>query len=300
MHWCACGFFSANCAMAVCSFRRAMKKMLFDVALACLIFYTGMLLLVYFLQDRLLYFPFKDMQATPTAISLPFEEVNLTTSDSEKITAWWIPAQNERAVLLFCHGNAGNISHRLDSIDIFNRLGLSVLIFDYRGYGASTGSPSENGTYLDGEAAWRYLVEVRKKQPEKIILFGESLGGAVAAEIASRHKAGGLILMSSFTSIPELAGSLYPFLPVKLLSKFRYSTIDKIGSITAPKLIIHSPDDEIIPFALGRVLYEKAAQPKQFLQIKGGHNEGFLESGELYVQGIKDFLDMYFTKQMWH
>ena len=277
-----------------------MKKMLFDVALACLIFYTGMLLLVYFLQDRLLYFPFKDMQATPTAISLPFEEVNLTTSDSEKITAWWIPAQNERAVLLFCHGNAGNISHRLDSIDIFNRLGLSVLIFDYRGYGASTGSPSENGTYLDGEAAWRYLVEVRKKQPEKIILFGESLGGAVAAEIASRHKAGGLILMSSFTSIPELAGSLYPFLPVKLLSKFRYSTIDKIGSITAPKLIIHSPDDEIIPFALGRVLYEKAAQPKQFLQIKGGHNEGFLESGELYVQGIKDFLDMYFTKQMWH
>ncbi len=179
-----CGFFSPNRAPAARYYRRAMKKMLFDVALACLIFYTGMLLLVYFLQDRLLYFPFKDMQVTPAAISLPFEEVSIVTSDSEKITAWWIPAQNERGVLLFCHGNAGNISHRIDSIDIFNRLGLSVLIFDYRGYGKSTGRPSEEGTYRDGEAAWRYLVDVQKKKPEKIILFGESLGGAVAAEIA--------------------------------------------------------------------------------------------------------------------
>jgi hypothetical protein len=274
-----------------------MKKMLFDIALACLIFYTGMLLLVYFLQDRLLYFPFKDMQVTPAALHLPFYEVYLQTSDSEKITAWWLPARNERAVVLFCHGNGGNISHRLDSIDIFSRLGLSVLIFDYRGYGTSTGRPSEEGTYRDGEAAWRYLVEVQKKQPEKIILFGESLGGAVAAELAARHRAGGLIILASFTSIPELAATLYPFLPVKLLSKFNYATIDKIGGITAPKLIIHSPDDEIIPFALGRALYEKAAEPKQFLQIHGGHNEGFLVSGNLYVDGLKDFLDRYFPHQ---
>ena len=271
-----------------------MKKMLFDVALACLIFYTGMLLLVYFLQDRLLYFPFKEIDANPAAIRLPFEDVRLTASDGTTISAWWIPAKNERAVLLFCHGNAGNISHRLDSIEIFNSLGLSILIFDYRGYGASTGHPSENGTYLDAESAWRYLVDVQKKSPEKIILFGESLGGAVAAEIASRQTAGGLIIMSGFTSIPELAGRLYPFLPVRLLSKFRYSTIDKIGAISSPKLIIHSPDDEIIPFALGRALYEKAAAPKQFLQIRGGHNEGFLVSGELYVQGLRDFLDRNF------
>jgi fermentation-respiration switch protein FrsA (DUF1100 family) len=277
-----------------------MKKMLFDVALACLIFYTGMVLLVYFLQDRLLYFPFKEIDANPAAIRLPFEDVHLTASDGATISAWWIPAKNERAVLLFCHGNAGNISHRLDSIDIFNSLGLSILIFDYRGYGTSAGHPSENGTYLDAESAWRYLVDVQKKSPEKIILFGESLGGAVAAEIASRHTAGGLIIMSSFTSIPELAGRLYPFLPARLLSKFRYSTIDKIGAISSPKLIIHSPDDEIIPFAMGRALYEKAAGPKQFLQIKGGHNEGFLVSGELYVQGLKDFLDSHFTNQARH
>jgi fermentation-respiration switch protein FrsA (DUF1100 family) len=270
-----------------------MKKMLFDIALACLIFYAGMLLLVYFLQDRLLYFPFKEMETTPAVIRLPFEEVNINTTDGEQITAWWIPAEKERAVLLFCHGNAGNISHRLDSIDIFNRLGLSVLIFDYRGYGTSTGRPSEDGTYHDAEAAWRYLVDVQKKKPEKIILFGESLGGAVAAEIASRYKAGGLILMSSFTSIPELAGRLYPFLPVKLLSKFHYATIEKIANITAPKLIIHSPDDEIIPFVMGRALYEKAAGPKQFLQIQGGHNEGFLVSGNLYVQGLDAFISKY-------
>jgi hypothetical protein len=277
-----------------------MKKMLFDVALACLIFYTGMVLLVYFLQDRLLYFPFKEIGANPAAIHLPFEDVRLTASDGATISAWWIPAKNERAVLLFCHGNAGNISHRLDSIDIFNSLGLSILIFDYRGYGTSSGHPSENGTYLDAESAWHYLVDVQKKSPEKIILFGESLGGAVAAEIASRHTAGGLIIMSSFTSIPELAGRLYPFLPVRLLSKFRYATIDKIGAISCPKLIIHSPDDEIIPFAMGRALYEKAPGPKQFLQIKGGHNEGFLVSGELYVQGLKDFLDSHFTNQARH
>lgn len=267
--------------------------MLFDIALACLIFYTGMLLLVYFLQDRLLYFPFKDMEVTPAVIRLPFEEVTVTTFDSEKITAWWIPARNERGVLLFCHGNAGNISHRLDSIDIFNRLGLSVLIFDYRGYGTSTGKPTEEGTYHDGEAAWRYLVDVQKKKPEKIILFGESLGGAVAAEIALRHESGGLIIMSSFTSLPELAVRLYPFLPGTLLSKFSYSTIDKVGAINAPKLIIHSPDDEIVPFAMGRELYEKAAQPKQFLQIQGGHNEGFLVSGNLYVQGLDAFISKY-------
>ncbi len=203
-------------------------------------------------------------------------------------------------MLLFCHGNGGNISYRLDSIDIFNRLDLSVLIFDYRGYGGSTGQPSEKGTYRDAESAWRYLVELKKKKPEKIILFGESLGGAVAAEIASRHSAGGLILMSSFTSIPELGGRLYPFLPVKLLSKFSYATIDRIPAITAPKLIIHSPDDEIIPFDMGLTLYEKAAEPKQFLQIRGDHNEGILVSGELCVQGFKDFLDRYFPETEKH
>ena len=197
-------------------------------------------------------------------------------------------------MLLFCHGNGGNISHRLDSIDIFNRLGLSVLIFDYRGYGSKHGPPlGETAPILTRKPHGAIWSRCRKKQPEKIILFGESLGGAVAAEIALRHRAGGLIIMSSFTSIPELAGRLYPFLPVRWLSKFRYSTIDKIGAITAPKLIIHSPDDEIIPFAMGRALYEKAAEPKQFLQIKGGHNEGFLVSGELYVQGLNDFISKY-------
>lgn len=267
--------------------------MIANALFACLIFYTGMLLLVYFFQDRLLYFPFTDIAASPAALGLGFEEVRLETDDGQTLAAWWIPARKERAVLLFCHGNAGNISHRLDSLAIFNRLGLSVLLFDYRGYGRSTGRPSEAGTYFDGEAAWRYLVEGQKKKPEKIILFGESLGGAVAAEIAARHRAGGLILQSNFTSIPELAARLYPFLPAKWLSKFRYATIDKIGAITAPKLIIHSPDDEIIPFSMGRALYEKAADPKQFLQIRGGHNEGFLVSGKLYERGLDDFISKY-------
>jgi fermentation-respiration switch protein FrsA (DUF1100 family) len=270
-----------------------MEKIALTIVIACLSIYAGLLLLAYVVQDRLLYFPLGEVRATPSVLRLPYEDVRLATQDGQTLAAWWIPAQKERAVLLFCHGNAGNISHRLDSIDIFNRLGLSVLIFDYRGYGASTGRPSEQGTYRDADAAWRYLVEVQKKQPERIILFGESLGGAVAADSASRRKAGGLIIMSSFTSIPALARELYPFLPVRWLVKFRYATIDKIGAIAAAKLIIHSPDDEIIPFAQGRALYEKAAEPKQFLQIRGGHNEGFLVSGDMYVKGLDNFISKY-------
>jgi fermentation-respiration switch protein FrsA (DUF1100 family) len=270
------------------------KRMIFAALLACLVFYACLVLLVYFLQGRLLYFPFRDVGATPAAINLPFEEVRLAAADGQSIAAWWIPAQSERAVLLYCHGNAGNISHRLGPIEMFHLLGLSVLIFDYRGYGQSTGRPSEEGTYADAEAAWRYLVDAQQRRPEKILLFGESLGGAVAAHLASRNDGGGLILLSSFTSIPELAAGLYPLLPVRWLSKFRYATIDIIGAIAAPKLIIHSPDDEIIPFAHGKALYEKAAQPKQFLEIKGGHNESFFVSADIFMRGVDGFVSRHF------
>jgi fermentation-respiration switch protein FrsA (DUF1100 family) len=262
--------------------------------------YTGLVLgffclvvlvTVYFKQDGMFYFPEKDIWQTPKDISLGYEEIYFTTKDKITISGWYIPAENEKGVILFCHGNAGNISHRLDSIKIFNSLNLSVLIFDYRGYGKSEGKPSESGTYLDAEAAWDYLVDVKQKSPEKIILFGRSLGGAVAAEIALRKNPAGLIIESSFTSVPDIGKKFYPLLPIKLISKFRYSTIDKIGLIKCPKLIIHSPEDEIIPFEHGKHLYEKASSPKEFLEIKGGHNEGFLISGNTYNAGLKRFLD---------
>ncbi|MDH5204011.1 MAG: alpha/beta hydrolase [Nitrospirota bacterium] len=270
-----------------------MVKSLISIGIILFLSYSLLLVIVYFRQYRMLYFPEKEIGQTPNSLGLKYEEINFKTEDGFHISGWYIPAEKEKGVLLFCHGNAGNISHRVDSIKIFNSLNLSVLIFDYRGYGKSEGKPSEYGTYLDAEAAWDYLVNVKRKSPENIILFGRSLGGAVAAELAMRKKPAALIIESSFTSVPDIGKTFYPWLPIKLLSKFKYSTIDKIGSIHCPKLIIHSPEDEIISFRNGEMLYEKAFQPKDFLKIKGGHNEGFLISGKTYSDGIKMFLEKY-------
>lgn len=256
-----------------------------------LVFYVAFLITIYFMQDRILYYPEREVVQTPLDIGVEYEEVTLQTNDNVTISGWYIPAKHERGVLLFCHGNAGNISHRLASISIFHNVGLSVMIFDYRGYGKSEGNPSEKGTYLDAEAAWDYLVDMKQKSPERIIVFGRSLGAAVATDIALKKIPACLILESSFLSVPEMGKEHYPWIPVKYLSKYHYSTRDKIQSITCPKLIIHSPDDEIVPFEHGKSIFEKAVQPKEFLQIKGGHNEGFLISGDSYIEGLKRFVN---------
>ena len=167
--------------------------------------YAAVVAFMYFLQDSLLYFPQKELSQTPGDINLEYEEINLKAKDGTEISGWFVGARDEKGVVLFCHGNAGNISHRLDSIKIFNTLNLSVMIFDYRGYGKSRGKPTEQGTYLDAEAAWDYLIRTKQKTPESITLFGRSLGGAVAAEIAFRKNPGRLIIESGFTSVTELA-----------------------------------------------------------------------------------------------
>lgn len=249
------------------------------------------MVLMYFKQESMLYFPDKEIHETPKNIGLQYEEIAFKTEDGVSISGWYIPAEKGRGVILFCHGNAGNISHRLESIKIFHSLDLSVLIFDYRGYGKSEGRPTEKGTYRDAEAAWDYLVNVKKKSPGKIILFGRSLGGAVAAELALRRNPAGLIIESSFKSVPDLGQKFYPWLPVRLLSRFEYSTIDKVALIKCPKLIVHSPGDEIVPFDQGKAIYGKASPPKDFLEITGGHNEGFLMSGSAYTEGLERFLE---------
>ena len=246
---------------------------------------------LYYRQDSMLFFPEKKIRQTPEAIGLKYEELSLTAKDGVLITGWYVPGNNEKGVVLFCHGNAGNVSDRLDSIKIFNDLGLSVLIFDYRGYGRSGGTISEKGTYLDAEAAWDYLIQVKHKSSKDIIIFGRSLGGAVAAETALRKGPACLILESTFMSVPAIAKKYYPWLPVGLIAKYRYATVDKIGALRCPKLIVHSREDEIIPFEHGRQLYEKALPPKEFLEIKGGHNEGFMLSGDIYRLGLRRFLD---------
>ncbi|MDD5008316.1 MAG: alpha/beta hydrolase [Syntrophorhabdaceae bacterium] len=269
------------------------KRSLFIVIIAVALAYLGLTVMIYFQQDGMIYVPEKTITHNPHNIGLVYEEVSVRTKDGLSISGWYIPAKNEKAVILFCHGNAGNISSRLDSIRIFNDLSLSVLIFDYRGYGRSEGRPSEAGTYLDAEAAWDYLVNVKKIPPGRIIVYGRSLGGAVAAEIALRRSPAALIVESGFTSVPDLGQKIYPWLPVRLISKFRYATIDKIGTIKCPKLIIHSRRDDIVPFEHGRALYEKASPPKEFLEIRGGHNDGFLLSGMTYTGGMEEFLERY-------
>lgn len=263
--------------------------MVLPIAIAVAV-YLGLVALAYLFQERLLYFPLRGVHATPADIGLAYETVQITTGDGVDLWGWFVPAKNSQGVLLFFHGNAGNISHRLDSIATFHRLGLDVFIIDYRGFGRSKGKPTEQGTYLDAEAAWRYLVEERGVSPGQIIIFGRSLGGGVAAWLAQQHCPRGLILESTFTSVTDVGAQSYPFLPVRLLSRIHYNTLARLPQIHCPVLVIHSPDDRVIPYSHGRRLFAAANPPKAFVTIRGGHNEGFLISGREYESKLAAFI----------
>ncbi len=255
--------------------------------------YGALVLLVSCSQSRMIYFPdmpSRELTATPRQIGLAYESVEFTTADGVKLHGWFVPAAEPRGTLLFFHGNAGNISHRLDSLRIFHDLGLGTLILDYRGYGQSEGTPSEEGTYLDAEAALGYLQKQRGVAAEGVIVFGRSLGAAIAAHLASRHQVRALILESAFTSVPEMAATLYPFLPTRWLVRFSYATKDYVGERSCPLLVIHSRDDEIVPFEQGQALFAAANPPKRFLELRGGHNDGFLASRRAYVKALDEFI----------
>ncbi len=247
--------------------------------------------LLYFryIERRTIYFPMKDIEITPDAVGLKYEDVYFETLDGIKLNGWFLPAQNSRFTLILCHGNAGNISHRIEKLQILQQLDLSIFIFDYRGYGRSQGRPSETGLYRDAEAAYNYLVSARKIEPQNIIVYGESLGGAVAIDLASKKNIKALITEGTFSSTRDVARIVYPFLPSFLVSS-SFDSARKIRGVRAPKLIVHSINDEIIPFRLSNVLFEAAHEPKRFLKLMGGHNTAFLDSENLYRSGIADFL----------
>ena len=261
--------------------------------------YGGLALGLYLFQSRLVFYPEIDREvvATPALAKLQYENLHLRTSDGIDLHGWHIPAMQPRGTVLFLHGNAGNISHRIDSVAMFHRLGYSTLIFDYRGYGRSEGKPSEDGTYRDAEAAWRYLADQLHIPPCRIVLFGESMGGAVAAWLAARQKPAALVIASGFTSVPDLGQQLYPWLPVRWLARIRYDTREYLRSVSAPVLIAHSPEDDIVPFEHGRALYAAANPPRQFLEIAGGHNDGFIFMRESWVSALGDFLDEQLSRQ---
>jgi len=257
--------------------------------------YLVLLSLLYLKQSAIIYLPdtpTRQQVATPLNIGLDYHPVTLTAEDGIKLDGWFLPVEAPRATLLFFHGNAGNISHRLESLDFFHSLGLAVFILDYRGYGRSEGSPSEAGTYKDAEAAWHYLTQTRGVPADEILLFGRSLGGAMAAYLASRHKAMGLVLESAFTSAPVLAAEHYPWVPVRWLIRYRYATLERLPRVHLPVWVVHSREDEIIPFSHGRALYEAAAEPKRLLEISGGHNDPVGWRGEAYRRGWEAFIDL--------
>jgi len=259
--------------------------------IALIAIYLAFVLLVYFNQSYLVYFPEKQIGNTPGAIGLDYTAVNIATGDGETLHGWWVPVADAKGTVLFFHGNAGNISHRINYLTMFKQLGYNTLLFDYRGYGQSSGTPSESGTYLDAQAAWRYLIEIQGIVPERIVLFGESLGGAVAAWLAAREKPGLLALVSTFTSVPDLAAEIYPFLPVRWISRFDYNTLEFLQSITCPVFIAHSPQDEIIPYRHGQRLFQAAPEPKQFLPLQGTHNTGFIFMQPVWKRALGAFMD---------
>jgi len=259
-----------------------MGSMLISILVVLFIAYWGLGLVLYFMQPTFLYSPMREVTYTPGELGLDFESVVFKTSDGLRLTGWYIPAENAEMTVLFCHGNGGNMMHRLDSINILCNLGLNCFIFDYRGYGNSEGKPSEEGTYLDARAAYEWLAKEKGISPDDIIVFGRSLGGSIAAQLAGKVKVGALIIESAFTSYADIGRKFYPYMPVRWFARFSYRTVDYVKDVHCPVMIIHSRNDEIIPFEFGLELYEAANEPKEFVEIFGSHNDGFLVSSEIY------------------
>ncbi len=245
------------------------------------------------IEDRLIFQPSPTVEHTPRTAGLEFQDLFFTARDGVRLHGWHIPHREARSTLVWFHGNAGNISHRIDNIKrLHDKVAVNIFIFDYRGYGRSAGIASEEGTYLDGEAALDLVRKELAAEPGKTVLFGRSLGAAIAAEMANRYAVQALILESPFISIPEMARVVLPFLPIGPLLQTRYDTRAKIQSVTVPVLVLHGDRDEVVPFAQGKKVFDAAPEPKKFFKIVGaGHNDTYEVGGEVYFQQLKGFID---------
>jgi hypothetical protein len=262
-----------------------MLKILIYTVLFC-IFIFGY---VRYIEVRSIFYPMKAIEATPKDIGLEYEDIYFDTEDGLRLNAWLIKSPRAKSTLILFHGNAGNISHRLEKILILRQIGLNVFIIDYRGYGKSQGRPSEEGIYKDSRAAYDYLMSRKDINRYKIISFGSSLGGAVAIDLATNRDVACLVVDSSFTSARDMGKKFYPYIP-SFLFRTKFDSVNKVKTIKSAKFFIHSINDEIVPFEFGQKLYEIASEPKEFLKILGGHNTGFFESRDLIVERLRNYL----------
>ena len=258
--------------------------------------YLGLLVILWFSESRLIYFPGpqRRLVGPPAHLELPTERVEFLTEDSVRLVGWVMPAGADSAGLwlLICHGNAGNLSEFDRPLHYagLRRLGLNLLAFDYRGYGESGGVASEPGLYRDADAAYRYLRESHGVPADRIVVFGHSLGSAVAVDLASREPIAGLIVEGGLTSAVHRGQELYPYIPVRWLARSRFNSIDKIPAVTAPTLFLHAIRDEVIPLAHGHRLFAAASEPKTFVELEGGHGDAFDTDSARYFGSVAGFL----------
>ncbi len=267
-----------------------MTRTMLSTAGLLLALFVALLAFLSAFENRLIFFPQKSLDARPSDYGLEARDVSIETRDGVRLAGWWIEGRGDLA-LLFFHGNAGNISHRLDRVrGLVETLGLDVLLVDYRGYGGSGGKPSERGLYEDGEAIWQEAAR-RGVPPERMVLFGESLGCAVAVETALRRPSRAVILEAPFLSVPDMARTVYPFVP-RFLVKTKFDNGAKIGRLAAPKLIVAAERDDVVPPRQTRRLFELASPPKELFVIPGArHNDAYSVGGQAYLQAWRRFLE---------
>ena len=253
--------------------------------------------MLHWFEHHQVYCPSRVLEASAADLGRPYEEVELTTRDKVRLHGWFFPAAQgaarDKLVFLLFHGNAGNISHRLGFVEAWLELGVNVFLFDYRGYGRSGGQATEPGTYLDAQAAYEWLLQ-KRFAPQNIILLGKSLGGGIASELAGREPLGGLILQSTYTSIPDLGSELFPWLPVRWLGSIKYDTHSRLPRIKIPVLILHSRDDKLIRFHHAQGNFAAANKPKMLVEMAGGHTEVLLAGRAEYLRGLERFLEQHF------
>lgn len=245
---------------------------------------------MYLFQQKLIFLPSSELIITPEKAGLQAEDIRIETEDGERLHGWFFPNDEAEYVVVLSHGNAGNISNRIDIAKLLQELGVSVVLYDYRGYGQSSGKPNEQGLYVDVKAVVNYLKTERGLSEQQMIMYGRSLGGAVASYAATRFDVSGLVLDSAFKNLKAMVGDLYPFVPA-VLAKYEFSTENYLKEISdTPVMIMHSPNDDIVGISHARHLYEVAKEPKQFLELRGGHNDNFHASTDIYSHNWRKFL----------